>query len=87
MPNYSFEDRKTGETIIVEMKIAELDDYIKANPDKIQVLNTPFVADPVRIGVTKPPADFQKYVLGRVKEMPGANKSTIEKRWQINKEV
>jgi putative FmdB family regulatory protein len=26
------------------------------------------IGDPVRIGVTRAPADFQKYVLGRIKE-------------------
>jgi hypothetical protein len=39
------------------------------------------------MGITKPPVDFQKYVLNRAKAMPGANKNTIEKRWTIPKEV
>jgi hypothetical protein len=87
MPNYTFENKKTKKTVIVEMKIAELDDYIKNNPDMEQVLTVPVLADPVGMGITKPPADFQKYVLGRIREVPGANKSQVEKRWQINKEV
>jgi hypothetical protein len=87
MPFYSFENKKTKKTVTLEMKIAERDQYVKDNPHMVQVLTPPVIADSVRIGVTKPPADFQKYVLGRVKEVPGANKSTIEKRWQINKEV
>lgn len=28
----------------------------------------PLIGDPVRMGVTKPPADFSKYVLGKIKE-------------------
>jgi putative FmdB family regulatory protein len=27
----------------------------------------PAICDPVRLGVKRPPADFQKYVLGRIK--------------------
>jgi hypothetical protein len=46
------------------------------------------LVDPVGIGVSKPPADFQKYVLGKVKAAaPGANKDVFEKRWQIAKEI
>jgi hypothetical protein len=46
------------------------------------------VVDPVGIGVTKPPADFQKHVLGRIKEaVPGTSKKAIEKRWHIPKEI
>ena len=45
------------------------------------------MVDPVNIGVTKPPSDFQKYVLGRVKEkMPGAT-AVANKRWDIPKEI
>jgi hypothetical protein len=40
------------------------------------------------MGITKPPSDFQKYVLGRIKETaPGAKKDVLEKRWHIPKEV
>jgi putative FmdB family regulatory protein len=34
----------------------------------------PGIGDSVRLGITKPPADFQKYVLGRIKaSVPGNN--------------
>ena len=45
------------------------------------------LVDPVGIGVTKPPSDFQKYVLGKVAKVPGADKAKLEKRWHIPKEI
>ena len=87
MPNYSFENKKTGEVTTVTMKIAGLDEYKKNNPDLEQLLTVPQFVDPVTIGVTRPPSDFQKYVLGKVKQVPGADKNKIEKRWQIAKEI
>jgi len=33
-----------------------------------KTVTAPGIGDPVRLGVTKAPADFQKYVLGRIKE-------------------
>jgi putative FmdB family regulatory protein len=46
----------------------------------------PPIVDPVRIGVTRPPSDFSKYVLGKIKH---ANpKADIgNRRFSINKEV
>ena len=43
--------------------------------------------DPVNIGVTKPPADFQKYVLGRVKAAVPEASAVANKRWDIPKEI
>lgn len=45
----------------------------------------PPLVDPVRIGVTRPPADFSKYVLGKIKH---ANpNSSVERRFNISKEI
>lgn len=33
-----------------------------------KLVSAPGICDPVRLGVKKAPADFQKYVLGRIKE-------------------
>jgi hypothetical protein len=67
--------------------MAEHDDYTKNNPHLEQVLRNFTMVDPVNIGVTKPPSDFQKYILGRVKEkMPGAT-AVANKRWDIPKEI
>ena len=87
MPIYSFEDTETGEEFELEMTYDQLKVFLEANPRFNQTFRMNLV-DPVGIGVTKPPSDFQKYVLGRVKEtVPGANKNTLEKRWHIPKEV
>lgn len=84
---YSFEDTETGEEFELEMSYDQLQEFLKAHP----ALNQTFrmnIGDPIRMGVQKPPADFQKYVLGRVKEAaPGANKAAIERRYSIPKEV
>lgn len=67
------------------MTIAELDDYKKNNPNMEQVLSTMNIVDPVGIGVKKPPSDFTKHVLGRIKKnnpLGGA----IERRWNIPRE-
>jgi hypothetical protein len=83
---YSFEDQETGEEFELQMSYEELKQFLVDNPKVNQtfVMN---IVDPMGIGVTKPPSDFQKMVLGRVKEKaPGANKSVIEKRWSIPRE-
>jgi hypothetical protein len=84
---YSFEDQETGEEFELEMTYDELKVFLENNT----TLNQTFkmnIGDPVRMGVTRPPADFSKYVLGRVKEAaPGANKAAIERRYTIPKEI
>ena len=87
MPNYTWKNKETGEEHTNTMTMAEHDEYTKNNPHLEQVLRNFTFVDPVSIGVTKPPADFQKYVLGRVKEkMPGAT-AVANKRWDIPKEI
>lgn len=56
------------------MKISERDQFVKDHPELEQVhLDAPVLGDPVRLGVTKPPSDFQKHVLGRMRDTyPGA---------------
>ena len=75
MPNYTWLNKETGE------------EFIKNNPHLQQVLRNFTMVDPVNIGVTKPPSDFMKYVLGRVKEKtPGAT-AVGNKRWHIPREI
>jgi hypothetical protein len=84
---YSFEDQETNEEFELQMSYEELKQFLEDNPKVNQTFRMNLV-DPMGIGVTKPPSDFQKYVLGRIKEnVPGANKSTLEKRWHIPKEI
>jgi hypothetical protein len=83
---YTFEDTQTNEQFELSMSYDELMLFLEENKQVHQVFKMTLV-DPVGIGVTRPPSDFQKYVLGKVKQMPGANKDVIEKRWQITKEI
>lgn len=83
---YSFEDTETGEEFELEMSYDQLKEFLQAHPNLNQTFRMNLV-DPVGIGVTKPPSDFSKYVLGKVKNMPGADKNRIEKRWHIPKEI
>lgn len=87
MPNYSYKNKVTGEEIIVNMSMAEHETYLDDKPDWEQMIIAANFVDPVSIGVTKPPADFQKYILGRVKSaVPGAS-AVGNKRWDIPKEI
>ncbi len=82
---YSFEDNDTGEEFTLEMTYDELKEFLKNNPKVNQTFKMN-VVDPIRMGVTKPPQDFSKYVLGRVKEAHPLG-GAIERRHTIPKEV
>lgn len=88
MPLYSFEIIETKEIVELSMKISELDPFIKKNKKTHrQVFTRMNTGDPWLLdGVMKPPADFSKYVLGKVKHgVPGAE---IEKgRFHVPKEI
>lgn len=86
MPRYTFQNKKTKKRVDIDMPYSELQKFLNHNPDMEQVFKMN-VVDSVVVGVTKPPADFQKYVLNKVKSMPGADSSQIEKRWSIKKEI
>lgn len=84
---YSFEDTETGEEFEVSMTYEQLKEFLVDFPNLNQTFRMN-LGDPVGLGITKPPSDFSKYVLGRIKEAtPGAKKDVIEKRWHIPKEV
>ena len=87
MPNYSYRNKVTGEEIIVNMTMAEHDTYLDDKPDWEQMIIAANFVDPISIGVTKPPADFQKYVLGRVKAAVPEASAVASKRWDIPKEI
>lgn len=87
MPVYSFENPNTGEQYQLTMSYDELEQYLKSHPEVNQTFHMN-VVDSVGIGVTKPPSDFTKYVIGKVKETaPGAHAPALEKRWHIPKEI
>ena len=82
---YSFIDTETEEEFELEMPYDELKGFLEANPNLNQTFRMN-LGDPIRLNITKPPSDFSKYVLGRVKEAHPLGKS-IERRHTITKEV
>lgn len=89
MPTYSLKNNKTQEIFEKTMKIAEYEIYMSENSDIERYYDTsPLVCDPTRMGGTassKPPADFQKYIIGRMKDsIPGNTLS--DRKYQIPKE-
>lgn len=86
MPLYSFENTDTGEQFDLSMKMAELDTYLAENKNIRQIFTQLNIGDSVRLGIKKPPSDFSKYVLGRVKETNPLG-TAIERRHTIQKEV
>ena len=86
MPNYTYKNKVTGEEITVNMTMAEHDTYLDDKPDWEQMILVANFVDPVSIGVPKPPADFQKGVIGRMKEKVHGNnlnrsKFNIPREW------
>ena len=84
MPTYTFRHKETQEVIEEVLRMSELDPWKEAHPDYEQVHESVIaIGDPVRLGITKPPSDFQKEIIGRVARMPGAD---ISSRFGIPKE-
>lgn len=83
---YTFKNKNTGEVFEIVMKMSEYDDYIKNNPDVERYHgDPPPLLDPVRMGIVKPPSDFQKGVVGRMMEtIPNNNIRTkfgVPREW------
>lgn len=85
MPVYSFEDQETGEEFELSMSYDELKEFLANNPKVNQTFRLN-LGDPIRMGVTKPPSDFSKYVLGKVKETNPLG-GAVERRYTIPKEI
>jgi hypothetical protein len=86
MPVYSFEHKDSGECYELTLTYDEMLKHLEENPQVFQTFRMNIV-DPVGAGITKPPSDFQKYVLGRVKEANPGSEAVANKRWSIPKEV
>lgn len=87
MPTYQFRDVNTGEIHDVTMTIAEREEFVKAHPHLVQQFTALNLGDPVRLGVTKPPADFMKGVIGRMQESIPGNKLKSSGKFQVPKEI
>jgi hypothetical protein len=85
MPIYDFVNTKTKKEFKEEMKIAELDGYLEANPHIKQVFKPICIGDAMRMGITQPDSWYQKNVIGRIQNsVPGARKDT--RRFKIPRE-
>lgn len=60
MPTYSFKHIHTGEITDHILKISQLDEFKKNNPDlEIYITGSPGLSDPARLGLVKPAAGFR----------------------------
>ena len=76
MPIYPLKNTETEEIFEKVMKIAEYETYMQENPHIQRYYEMggtiATIGDPVRLGIKQPPADFQKYIIGRMKAaIPG----------------
>ena len=67
MPTYSFRNKETGEEFNEIMSIHKLDQYKLDNPHLEQLLGTPPIGDPVRLGMKKPDDTFRD-ILKQIKK-------------------
>lgn len=67
MPTYSFRNKETGEEFDEIMSIHKLDQYKADNPHLEQLLGTPPLGDPVRLGMKKPDDTFRD-ILKQIKK-------------------
>lgn len=81
----TYENVETKELHEEFLSIPDHDKYLEDHPEMRYVIGPANVVDPVGIGVKKPPTEFLKNVVGKVKEghpLGGA----LEKRWHIPRE-
>ena len=74
MPTYDFINEETGEIFEMQMSISDKEKYLKKNKHIKQAVTKMSIGDSVHLGITKPPSDFQKGVIGRMKEKIHGNK-------------
>jgi hypothetical protein len=86
MPSYTYHDTKKNEDATLSMSISEMEKFEKNNPHMQRIYNIMNIVDPAGIGVSKPPTDFSKHVLGRIK---ANNPQSVigSGRWSIPKEI
>lgn len=83
MPFYTFENINTGEEQTLEMTISEMEQFKVEHPELIQILAPNGTVDPILLGITKPPSDFQKHVLGKIKRESGRDNTIGRGRWEV----
>lgn len=86
MAVYTFRNKKTDEVYDISMPMSEIDDFEKNNDHLERVYTKMNIVDPAGIGVSKPPADFSKHVLGRIKAA-NPHSEIGNGRWKLPKEI
>lgn len=86
MPFYTFLNTETGEEFDEIMSISAKEDYLTSNPHLSHVFKSLNIGDSVRLGVTKPPADFMKGIVGRMQETIPKNRLKETGKFQVPRE-
>jgi hypothetical protein len=87
MPIYQFINNDTNEEFDLIMTIAERDEFVKNNPACIQQFTSLNIGDPVRLGITKPPPEFMRGVIGRMQDSIPKNRLKDTTKFQVPKEI
>ena len=86
MPSYDFRNNETGDEFTDFMSISEKEKYLKDNPHIEQIFNCVRLGDSVKLGITKPPAEFMKGVVQRIKDSVPGNNLKTKTKFQIPRE-
>lgn len=74
MPTYTFLDTETQKTFEIVLRMSELDEYKSSHPTHIQqIVSAAPIADPVRLGLIKPPESFRE-VLRKIADRTAGGK-------------
>jgi len=89
MPIYTLKNKITGELFEKNLSISSYEQYMKENSDIERYYSSvPSLADPIRLGIRKPDAAFEKHVIGRMKEkLKGQNHTLDSKKFNVSKEI
>lgn len=61
MPNYTFQNKDTGEEFTLTLSMAEREEYLTNNPNIEQIIvSAPAIGDPFRLGRVKPDSQFRE---------------------------
>lgn len=84
---WTLQNKKSGKEVVKWMTYDEKVEYLAKNKHMTELF-TVNRADPVSLGVAKPPSDFSKYVLGRIaNSVPESTVGSNNRRFKIPKEI
>lgn len=87
MPFYSFLNKITNEETEELMTEEEKETFLKDNSHITQIFTKISIGDSVRLGVTKPPPEFMKGIIGRMQETIPQNRLKTMGKFQIPREI